>query len=119
MSAENGLVFARLAQTFASRKGADPASSYVAKLLARAPDAALKKVGEETAEFIMACKDYEVAASTESAKAHAKVIGEAADVWFHMLVALSRFDASGDDVVAELARREGMSGIEEKAARPK
>lgn len=119
MSADNSAVFARLAQTFESRKVADPAGSYVAKLLANAPDAALKKVGEETAEFIMACKDCEGAASAESAAARAKVIGEAADVWFHMLVALSRFDASGDDVLAELVRREGLSGIEEKATRPK
>lgn len=116
MSAENSAVFARLAHTFASRKASDPAGSYVAKLLAKAPDAALKKVGEETAEFIMACKDCELAASDHS---RAKVIGEAADVWFHMLVALSRYDASGDDVLAELARREGVSGIEEKAARTK
>ena len=116
MSADNTAVFARLAQTFASRSAADPASSYVAKLLAKAPDAALKKVGEETAEFIMACKDCEGAASDRS---RAKVIGEAADVWFHMLVALSRYDATGEDVVAELARREGLSGIEEKARRPK
>jgi phosphoribosyl-ATP pyrophosphohydrolase len=116
VSAENAAVFARLAQTFDARKDADPASSYVAKLLAKAPDAALKKVGEETAEFIMACKDCEGAASDHS---RAKVISEAADVWFHMLVALSRYDASGEDVIAELARREGMSGIEEKAARPK
>jgi len=110
-------LFARLAQTFADRRGTDPALSYVAKLLSKAPDAALKKVGEETAEFIMACKDCEVAVSTESTKARAKVIGEAADVWFHMLVALSRYDASGDDVLAELAKREGMSGIDEKASR--
>lgn len=116
MSAEHAPVFARLAHTFALRKDADPASSYVAKLLANAPDAALKKVGEETAEFIMACKDREAMVSDD---ASAKVIGEAADVWFHMLVALSRYDVSGDDVVAELARREGISGIEEKAARPK
>ena len=116
MSAENAAIFARLAQTFASREGADPASSYVAELLSKAPDAALKKVGEETAEFIMACKDCEVAASDHL---RAKVISEAADVWFHMLVALSRYDSSGDDVLAELARREGMSGIEEIAARPK
>ncbi len=116
MSAETSLVFARLAQTFASRRGADPASSYVARLLANAPDAALKKVGEETAEFIMACKDCDVA---DSADRRAKVVGEAADVWFHMLVALSRFDASGDDVVAELTLREGRSGIDEKASRPK
>jgi phosphoribosyl-ATP pyrophosphohydrolase len=119
VSAENFAVFSRLARTFASRRDADPASSYVAKLLAKAPDAALKKVGEETAEFIMACKDCEIAASAESATARAKVIGEAADVWFHMLVALSRYDASGEDVLAELARREGLSGIAEKAARTK
>ncbi len=116
MSTDNATIFVRLAQTFASREGADPASSYVAKLLAKAPDAALKKVGEEVAEFIMACKDCEGAASDHT---RAKVIGEAADVWFHMLVALSRYDASGDDVLAELAKREGLSGIEEKAARPK
>ena len=119
MSAENAAVFARLAQTFATREGSDPASSYVAKLLAKAPDAALKKVGEEAAEFIMACKDCEGATAAESAEARVKVIGEAADVWFHMLVALSRYDASGDDVVAALAKREGMSGIAEKASRPK
>ena len=116
MSAENAAVFARLAQTFAARKDADPASSYVAKLLAKAPDAALKKVGEETAEFIMTCKDCEVDASAD---ARGKVVGEAADVWFHMLVALSRYDLSGNDVLAELARREGLSGIAEKAGRPK
>ena len=119
MSDDNVAVFARLARTFAARNGADAARSYVAKLLSKAPDAALKKVGEETAEFIMACKDYEVAASAESALTRDKVVGEAADVWFHMLVALSRYDVTGDDVVAELARREGMSGIEEKALRPK
>ena len=116
MSTDNATIFVRLAQMFASREGADPASSYVAKLLAKAPDAALKKVGEEAAEFIMACKDCEGAASDHT---RAKVIGEAADVWFHMLVALWRYDASGDDVLAELAKREGLSGIEEKAARPK
>ena len=114
MSAENTAVFSRLAQTLASRRGADPASSYVAKLLAKAPEAALKKVGEEVAEFIMACKDCEAVASPD---ARSKAIGEAADVWFHMLVALSRFDASGDDVITELARREGVSGIAEKATR--
>lgn len=84
--------------------------------MARAPDAALKKVGEEMAEFIMACKDCEVSLASD---ARAKVVAETADVWFHMLVALSRYDVSGDDVLAELAKREGMSGIEEKASRAK
>ncbi|MBL8309572.1 MAG: phosphoribosyl-ATP diphosphatase [Burkholderiales bacterium] len=105
----------RLAQTIAARRGADPASSYVAKLLSRAPDAALKKVGEEAAEFIMACKDAEL---DDSAEDRARVVAEAADVWFHMLVAMSRYQLSGSDVLAELARREGLSGIAEKAARP-
>lgn len=107
-------VFARLAAVMAERKGADPASSYVAKLFAKAPDGALKKVGEEAAEFIMACKDAE---HTPDAKD--KIVSEAADVWFHMLVAMARHDLGGPDVLAELARREGLSGLDEKAARPK
>ena len=107
-------VFTRLAAMMAERKGADPASSYVAKLFAKAPDGALKKVGEEAAEFIMACKDAE---HTPDAKD--KIVSEAADVWFHMLVAMARHDLGGTDVLAELARREGLSGLDEKAARPK
>lgn len=71
--------------------------------MAKAPDAALKKVGEEAAEFIMACKDAEPDASADD---RARVVGEAADVWFHMLVAMSRYDVGGADVLAELARRE-------------
>ena len=116
MSASAGDVFARLSQTFASRKNADPESSYVAKLFSKAPDAALKKVGEEATEFVMACKDAELESSAEDRE---RVVGEAADVWFHMLVAMSRYDLTGNDVLAELARREGMSGIEEKASRTK
>ena len=107
-------VFARLAAMMAERKGADPASSYVAKLFAKAPDGALKKVGEEAAEFIMACKDAE-----HTLDAKDKIVSEAADVWFHMLVAMARHDLGGTDVLAELARREGLSGLDEKAARPK
>lgn len=113
---DTGEVFARLAETIASRRGADPATSYVAKLLAKAPDAALKKVGEEAAEFIMACKDAETAATDE---ARARVVAEAADIWFHMLVAMTRYDVGGAEVLAELARREGLSGIDEKANRDK
>ena len=116
MNANSTDVFARLAQTFASRNDADPASSYVAKLLSKAPDAALKKVGEEATEFVMACKDAELESSAEDRE---RVVAEAADVWFHMLVAMSRYDLTGAHVLAELARREGMSGIEEKASRPK
>ncbi len=116
MSTESADILARLARTFASRRDADPGTSYVAKLLAKAPDAALKKVGEETAEFIMACKDCELESSAEDRQ---RVVGEAADVWFHMLVALSRYDIEGADVLAELAQREGLSGIDEKAQRHK
>lgn len=108
-------VLARLAETITARAKADPSKSYVAKLTAKAPDAALKKVGEEAAEFIMACKDAELEASADD---RGRVVGEAADVWFHMLVALSRYGLSGTDVLAELARREGLSGIDEKASRP-
>ncbi len=115
MSANSTDIFVRLAQTFASRKDADPASSYVAKLFSKAPDGALKKVGEEATEFVMACKDAEL---ESGAGYRQQVVKEAADVWFHMLVAMSRYDLTGADVVAELARREGMSGIEERASRP-
>ena len=125
MSAEplnHAAVFARLAQTLAARRDADPESSYVAKLFAKAPEAALKKVGEETAEFIMACKDCERGVHAETvagAEDRERVVKEAADVWFHMLVAMARYDLGGADVLAELAQREGISGIEEKASRTK
>jgi phosphoribosyl-ATP pyrophosphohydrolase len=101
----------RLSQTIAARLNGDPAASYVAKLHAKGEDAALKKVGEEAAEFIMAAKD-----ATHGGDA-AKMVSEAADVWFHTLVALARHNLSASDVIAELARREAMSGIEEKASR--
>lgn len=107
-------VLSRLAQTLAARRGADPASSYVARLFTKAPDAALKKVGEEAAEFIMACKDAELQSGPDVRQ---RVVAEAADVWFHMLVAMSRYDLTGSEVLAELARREGLSGIDEKARR--
>jgi phosphoribosyl-ATP pyrophosphohydrolase len=101
----------RLSETIAARLNGDAASSYVAKLHAKGEDAALKKVGEEAAEFIMACKDASHGGDA------ARAVSEAADVWFHTLVALARHNRSAGDVIAELARREGMSGIEEKASR--
>jgi phosphoribosyl-ATP pyrophosphohydrolase len=110
-----GDVLLRLSATIASRKDAAVSSSdtsYVAKLFAKGEDAALKKVGEEAAEFIMAAKD-----ATHGGSASA-MVSEAADVWFHMLVALARHDLGAQDVIAELARREGMSGLDERAARP-
>lgn len=102
-----GQVLSRLADVIASRKGLDPAGSYVARLLAAAPDAALKKVGEEAAEVIMAAKDG----------AADRVVSEMADLWFHCLVALVQAGARPEQVLAELARREGISGLDEKAAR--
>ncbi len=100
-------VLARLAAVIESRKGADPGSSYVARLLARAPDAVLKKIGEEATETVMAAKDG----------ARDRIIAETADLWFHCLVMLAQYELGPQDVLDELARREGLSGLEEKALR--
>lgn len=100
-------VLSRLADVISSRKGLDPSSSYVARLLAAAPDGALKKVGEEAAEVIMAAKDG----------AADRLVSEMADLWFHCLVALVQAGVRPEQVLAELARREGISGLDEKAAR--
>ena len=102
----------RLADTLESRlpaNGGDPQGSYVAKLYSKAPDSFLKKVGEEATELVMACKDQD----------KQKIIGETADLWFHSMVALSYYGLRPEQVVQELARREGVSGLEEKASRPK
>ena len=102
----------RLADTLESRlpaNGGDPQGSYVAKLYSKAPDSFLKKVGEEATELVMACKDPD----------KQKIIGETADLWFHSMVALSYYGLRPEQVVQELARREGVSGLEEKASRPK
>ncbi|QGZ40238.1 phosphoribosyl-ATP pyrophosphatase [Pseudoduganella flava] len=101
----------RVAQTIESRKGADPTTSYVAKLFAKGDDAILKKIGEEATETVMAAKDARVSGDAS------KVLYECADLWFHSLVLLARFDLTPQQVLDELARREGISGIEEKAAR--
>jgi phosphoribosyl-ATP pyrophosphohydrolase len=97
----------RLAEVIASRRDADPDRSYVARLLARAPDAVLKKIGEEATETVMAAKDGDAA----------RIISETADLWFHCLVMLEQYNLHPRAVLAELARREGLSGLEEKAAR--
>ena len=97
----------RLAETLEARKQADPQSSYVAKLYAKGLDAILKKVAEEAAETIMAAKDG----------ARDKVIYETADLWFHSLVLLAQQGINPNEVLNELARREGVSGIVEKASR--
>lgn len=103
-----------LANIIESRKlanGGDPATSYVARLFAKGDDAILKKIGEEATETVMAAKDARVSGDTS------KVLYECADLWFHSMIMLAQFNLTPQDVVAELARREGISGIEEKAAR--
>jgi len=108
----------RLAQIIETRKvvnGGDPDTSYVARLLHKGPDAFLKKIGEEATETVMAAKDIDYGGTTPELKA--KLVGEVADLWFHSLIALAHYGLSPLDVIAELERREGTSGIEEKALR--
>lgn len=104
----------RLAEVIESRKpahGGDPEKSYVARLFAKGDDAILKKIGEEATETVMAAKD----ARADGDKS--KLLYECADLWFHSLVLLAQFDLKPQDVLDELMRREGMSGLEEKAGR--
>ncbi|WP_269499954.1 phosphoribosyl-ATP diphosphatase [Castellaniella sp. S9] len=103
-------VLARLADTLASRRpdqGGDPTTSYTAKLLAKGPDAFLKKIGEEATELVMASKDG----------VPERIVAETADLWYHCLVALTYHGLRPEAVLDELARREGLSGLEEKASR--
>ena len=105
---------ARLHGVIESRKpgnGGDPEASYVARLLHKGPDAFLKKIGEEATEVVMAAKDADHGGDP------AKIVNEVADLWFHCMIALAHYGLEPADVVAELARREGTSGIEEKALR--
>ncbi len=101
----------RLAAIIDSRKGGDPDVSYVSRLFHKGDDAVLKKIGEEATEVVLAAKDTRHGGETKA------LVGEVADLWFHCLVMLSHYDLSPADVLAELERREGMSGIEEKALR--
>lgn len=101
-------VLDRLAQLLEARKDADPQSSYVAKLYAKGMDGILKKIGEEAAETIIAAKDGDAQ----------KIVYETADLWFHCMVMLAQAGLRPQDVLDELARREGLSGLAEKAARP-
>lgn len=104
----------RLAAVIESRKvanGGDPRASYVARLLHQGPDAFLKKIGEEATEVVMAAKDVDHGADKS------KVIYEVADLWFHTLIALAHYGLTPAEVIAELERREGTSGMEEKALR--
>ena len=108
---------ARLAAVLESRKianGGNPETSYVSRLFAKGPDAFLKKIGEEATEAVMAAKDLEHAPTPQSRE---RLVGEVADLWFHSMVALAHFELKPADVLAELERREGLSGLEEKALR--
>jgi len=100
-------ILSRLAETLESRKNADPASSYVAGLYAKGLDAILKKIGEEATETVIAAKDGD----------KAQLVYEMADLWFHSMVLLAQQGLHPDDVLEELARREGLSGLVEKASR--
>jgi len=100
-------ILRRLTDTIESRKGADPGSSYVASLFSKGHDAILKKIGEEAAETLLAAKDGD--------KLH--IVRETADLWFHCLVMLAWHGLGPDDVLAELKRREGISGVDEKKSR--
>src|SRR5665647_499015 len=105
---------AALAAVIESRlpaRGGDAQTSYVARLLQQGPDAFLKKIGEEATEVVMAAKDAEHGGDK------AKIVNEVADLWFHSMIALAHYGLTPADVVAELARRAGTSGIEEKALR--
>jgi phosphoribosyl-ATP pyrophosphohydrolase len=100
-------VLARLADVIEARKVGDPDKSYVARLFSKGTDAILKKIGEEATETVMAAKDGDPQ----------KLVYEVADLWFHSMLALSAFGLKPADVLAELQRREGLSGLEEFAAR--
>ncbi|QYF95343.1 phosphoribosyl-ATP diphosphatase [Massilia sp. PAMC28688] len=105
---------ARVADVIESRKlehGGDPATSYVSRLFSKGDDAILKKIGEEATELVMAAKDARAAGDA------GKVLYECADLWFHSMVLLAQFGLTPQQVLDELARREGVSGIAEKAAR--
>jgi phosphoribosyl-ATP pyrophosphohydrolase len=107
----NDDVLAQLAAVIESRRGGDPEASYVARLLARGEDAILKKIGEEATETVLAAKDAGRGAPRE------RVVAETADLWFHCLVMLAHYGLQPQQVLAELQRRAGTSGIEEQAAR--
>jgi phosphoribosyl-ATP pyrophosphohydrolase len=104
----------RVFDVITSRKlenGGDPDKSYVSRLFSKGDDAILKKIGEEATETVMAAKDARVGGD------HSKVLYECADLWFHSLVLLAQFNLTPQQVLEELARREGLSGLDEKASR--
>ena len=102
-------ILVRIAAEIEQRKGGDPEKSYVAKLFAKGEDAMLKKIGEEATETVLAAKSGD--------RLH--LVRETADLWFHCMIVLARHGLGPRDVLAELQRREGISGVDEKAARKK
>jgi len=107
MNPMNQDILQRLTETLETRRQASPESSYVAKLFSKGEDAILKKIGEEATEVILASKGGD--------KIH--LVYETADLWFHCMILLAQHGLSADDVLNELARREGLSGIAEKQSR--
>ncbi len=101
----------RVIESRLPQNGGDPDSSYVARLLHKGPDAFLKKIGEEATEVVMAAKDADVGGDRQ------KIVNEVADLWFHCMIALVHYGLGPAEVLAELERRVGTSGIEEKAMR--
>ena len=99
----------RLSETLAARRDADPTTSYTAKLMANGPDSILKKIGEESAELIMAAKDGK----------RLNIVGESTDLIYHVMVLLAFYGLGIEDVSQEMRRREGISGIDEKNSRSK
>lgn len=113
-TASSADTLAQLAAVLESRlpqHGGDPQASYVARLLHKGPDAFLKKIGEEATEVVMAAKDADHGGDKS------KLVGEVADLWFHCMIALAHYGLKPADVLTELDRRAGVSGLEEKALR--
>nr|AQQ74708.1 hypothetical protein [uncultured bacterium] len=114
MTATDDAVLKRLADVIDARRperGGDPGASYVARLFAKGEDAILKKIGEEATETVMAAKDAAHGGDRQ------RLVSETADLWFHCMVLLARFDLRPEDVLAELERRAGTSGLEVQALR--
>ena len=112
LSAPDSLAaLARVIESRLPHKGGDPDASYVARLLHKGPDSFLKKIGEEATEVVMAAKDADHGGDKT------KIVYEVADLWFHCMIALAHYELTPADVIEELQRREGTSGIEEKALR--
>lgn len=110
-SADSLAALAAVIESRLPAQGGNPEASYVARLLHKGPDAFLKKIGEEATEVVMAAKDADHGGDSS------KIVYEVADLWFHCMVALAHYGLKPADVLAELDRRVGTSGIEEKAMR--